>query len=63
MNILFNYRILPIYPLKYYLLYVYAIAIATHILLPIGFMIHCLIDTMKIQKLRNATPPSYLLMM
>ena len=26
-------------------------AIATHILLPIGFMVHCLIDTMKIQKL------------
>ena len=26
-------------------------AIATHMLLLIGFMIHCLIDTMKIQKL------------
>ena len=26
-------------------------AIATHILLPIEFMVHCLIDTMKIQKL------------
>ena len=26
-------------------------AIATHMLLPIGFVVHCLIDIMKIQKL------------